>query len=186
MTLRVNLTAWRPRLKRQICCGIAVRFLAAGWVMLSALLPVYLLHSLTVQHLALLLVISDEREARLVRQRAEFTRLLAVQQQAEADKLRQQQTGRENCRYRELLSFLQRQLPEDAWLARYQAERQQHDTESTVRHALAINRRQVIAPSHPLLHHAPPGLIPLRLISLHHHKTANVRQFVLVTGGSLP
>ncbi|HDF2329205.1 TPA: hypothetical protein PC537_002802 [Morganella morganii] len=186
MTLRVNLTAWRPRLKRQICRGIAVRFLAAGWVMLSALLPVYLLHSLTVQHLALLLVISDEREARLVRQRAEFTRLLAVQQQAEADKQRQQQTCLENCRYRELLSFLQRQLPEDAWLARYQAERQQHDKESTVRHALAINRRQVIAPSHPLLHHAPPGLIPLRLISLHHHKTANIRQFVLVTGESLP
>nr|WP_242452417.1 hypothetical protein [Morganella morganii] len=154
--------------------------------MLSALLPVYLLHSLNVQHLALLQTVFDEREIRLAPQRAEFARQLAVQRQAEADRQQQQQTGRENRRYRDLLYFLQAQLPEDAWLARYQAERQNHDTESTVRHALAVNRRQVIAPSHPLLHHAPPGLMPLSLISLHHHKTAHVRQFILVTGGSLP
>ncbi|WP_250327045.1 hypothetical protein [Morganella morganii] len=80
--------------------------------------------------------------------------------------------------------FIRAQLPEDAWLARYQAEQQKHDTESSVRHALSVNRRQVIASSHPLLQRAPPGLMPLRLISLQHHKTAGIRQFILVTGRS--
>ncbi|MBW5408313.1 hypothetical protein ACISK3_15700 [Morganella morganii] len=186
MTHRVNLTAWRSRLKREIFLRMTVRFLMAGSVMLSALLPVYLSHMLNVQHLALLQAAFDERESRFEPLRAEFARQLAVQHQAEADRKRQQKTGRENLRYRELLGFLQAQLPEDAWLTRYQAERQKHDTENTLRHALAVNRRQVIAPSHPLLHYAPPGLMPFRLVSLHHHKTAHIRQFILVTGGSRP
>lgn len=184
MTHRVNLTAWRSRLKRQICRRMAFRFLMAGGVLLSALLPVYLPHSLNVQHLALLQAAFDEREIRLEPQRAEFARQRALQRQAETENLRLQQTARENRRYRDLLVFLQAQLPEDAWLARYQAEQQKHDTESSVRHALSVNRRQVIAPSHPLLHRAPPGLMPLRLISLQHHKTAGIRQFILVTGRS--
>lgn len=183
MTHRVNLTAWRSRLKRRICRRIAVLFLTAGSVLLSALLPLYLPHSLNVQHLALLQAAFDEREIRLETQRAEFAGQLAVQRQAEADRLRQEQTVRENRRYPELLVFLQEQLPEDAWLARYQAGRR-HDTEITVHHALSVNRRQVIAPSHPLLHRSPPGLMPFRLIRLHHHKTDPVRQFILVTGGS--
>ena len=73
---------------------------------------------------------------------------------------------------------------EDAWLARYQAERQKYDTENSVRHVLSVNRHQVIAPSHPLLHQVVPGLMPLRLINLQHHKTAGIRQFILVTGRS--
>lgn len=186
MTHRVNLTAWRSRLKREIFRRMAVRFLMAGSVMLSALLPVYLSHMLNVQHLTLLQTAFDEREFRFEPLRAEFARQLAVQYQAEADRKRKQQIGRENRRYRELLGFLQTQLPEDAWLARYQAERQKPDTENTLRHALAVNRRQVIAPSHPLLHYAPPGLMPLRLISMHHNKTAHIRQFILVTGGPRP
>lgn len=184
MTHRVNLTAWRSRLKRQICRRMAFRFLMAGSVLLSALLPVYLPHLLNVQHLALLQAAFDEREIRFEPQRAEFARQYAVQRQAEAENLRQQQTARENRRFRDLLVFLQAQLPEDAWLARYQAEQQKHDTESSVRHALSVNRRQVIAPSHPLLHQVAPGLMPLRLISLQHHKTTGIRQFILVTGRS--
>ncbi|MDR5687605.1 hypothetical protein [Morganella morganii] len=74
MTHRVNLTAWRSRLKRQICHRMAFRFLMAGGVLLSALLPVYLSHSLNVQHLALLQAAFDEREIRLEPQRAEFVR----------------------------------------------------------------------------------------------------------------
>ncbi|KJF76446.1 hypothetical protein UA45_18610 [Morganella morganii] len=85
MTHRVNLTAWRSRLKRQICRRMAVRFLLAGSMLLSALLPVYLLHSLNVQHLAVLQDTFDEREIRLGPQRAEFARQRAVQRQAEAE-----------------------------------------------------------------------------------------------------
>lgn len=186
MTHRVNLTAWRSRLKQEICRRMAVRFLMAGCVMLSALLPVYLSHILNVQHLTLLQTAFNERESRFEPLRTEFIRQLAVRRQAEADRKRQQQTGRENRRYRDLLDFLQTQLPADAWLAHYQAERQKHDTENILRHVLAVNRRQMISPSHPLLHHAPPGLMPLRLINLHHHKTAHIREFILVTGESRP
>ena len=84
----------------------------------------YLRHSLNVQHLALLQAAFDEREICLEPQRAELARQRALQRQAETENLRQQQTARENRRYRDLLVFLQAQLPEDAWLARYQAEQQ--------------------------------------------------------------
>lgn len=106
---------------------------------------------------------------------------IAAQQQTEDTQRRRARAGRENLRYRELLHFLQQQLPADAWLVRYQAEQQKQETENTVRHVLAVNRYQVIAATHPLLHHAPPGLLPLRLTRLHHHKAARVRQFTLVT-----
>lgn len=96
----VNLTAWRSWLKRQICRRIVFRFLMAGGVLLSALLPVYLFHSLNVQHLALLQAAFDEREICLEPQRAELARQRALQRQAETENLRQQQTARENRRYR--------------------------------------------------------------------------------------
>ena len=84
MTHRVNLTAWRSRLKRQICRRIVFRFLMAGGVLLSALLPVYLFHSLNVQHLALLQAAFDEREICLEPQRAELARQRALQRQQTA------------------------------------------------------------------------------------------------------
>ncbi|GAA0349794.1 hypothetical protein GCM10009131_31460 [Morganella psychrotolerans] len=132
-------------------------------------------------HLGVMEMAEAARETRWQPRLIALAQDIATQQQAEDVQRRRARAGRENLRYRELLHFLQQQLPADAWLVRYQAEQQKEETENTVRHVLAVKRYQVIAATHPLLHHSPPGLLPLRLTRLHHHKAARVRQFTLVT-----
>ena len=171
----------RSRLKRQICRRMVFRFLMAGGVLLSALLPVYLRHSLNVQHLALLQAAFDEREICLEPQRAELARQRALQRQAETENLRQQQTARENRRYG-ICWFLQAQLPEDAAGA-LSGRAAKHDTESSVRHALSVNRRQVIASSHPLLQRAPRA-DAAQADQPAASQNSGIRQFILVTGGA--
>ncbi|HCM62143.1 MAG TPA: hypothetical protein DIT05_06305 [Morganella sp. (in: Bacteria)] len=177
----VNLTAWRIRLRRKICRGIVIRLIFTGGIMLSGLMMFCLQAGQNEAHLSVTEMAEAARESRWQPRLIVLAQDIAVQQQAEDAQRRRARAGRENRGYRELLHFLQQQLPADAWLVRYQAELQEQETENTVRHILAVNRYQVIAATHPLLHHSPPGLLPLRLTRLHHHKAAHVRQFTLVT-----
>ncbi|KAA8714191.1 hypothetical protein L9H26_15180 [Morganella psychrotolerans] len=177
----VNLTAWRVRLRRKICRGIAIRLIFTCGIMLSGLMMFCLQTGKHEAHLGVMEMAEAARETRWQPRLIALAQDIATQQQAEDVQRRRARAGRENLRYRELLHFLQQQLPADAWLVRYQAEQQKEETENTVRHVLAVKRYQVIAATHPLLHHSPPGLLPLRLTRLHHHKAARVRQFTLVT-----
>lgn len=177
----VNLTAWRVRLRRKICRGIVIRLIFTGCIIFTGLMMFRLQAGLNEKLLSVTEMAEAARETRWKPRVIALAQDIAAQQQTEDTQRRRARAGRENLRYRELLHFLQQQLPADAWLVRYQAEQQKQETENTVRHVLAVNRYQVIAATHPLLHHAPPGLLPLRLTRLHHHKAARVRQFTLVT-----
>lgn len=177
----VNLTAWRGRLRRKICRGIVIRLIFTGGIIFSGLMMFRLQTGLNEEQLGVTEMAEAVREIRWKPRLIALAQDIAAQQQTEDTQRRRARAGRENLRYRELLHFLQQQLPADAWLVRYQAEQQKQETENTVRHVLAVNRYQVIAATHPLLHHAPPGLPALRLTRLHYHKASRVRQFTLVT-----
>ncbi|WP_413495600.1 hypothetical protein [Morganella psychrotolerans] len=177
----VNLTEWRVRLRRKICRGIVIRLIFTGSIILSGLMMFRLQTGQNEVHLGVMEMAEAAREIRWSSRLIVLAQDIAAKKQAEDALHRRARVGRENHRYRELLHFLQQQLPADAWLVRYQAELQKQETENTVRHTLAVNRYQVIAATHPLLHHSPPGLLPLRLTRLHYHKAARVRQFTLVT-----
>lgn len=177
----VNLTEWRVRLRRKICCGIVIRLIFTGGIILSGLMMFCLQTGQNEVHLGVMEMAEVARETRWNPRLIVLAQDIAAKKQAEDALHRRARVVRENHRYRELLHFLQQQLPADAWLVRYQAEQQRQETENTVRHTLAVNRYQVIAATHPLLHHAPPGLLPLRLTRLNHHKAARIRQFTLVT-----